>query len=337
MAASPTICWAAWAARCSEGTDPSALKAIVLVAGLLLAAPVAAQRSGVGSTVPCAVPMRWTVERIDGRFDLSADDALRAARDAARLWEGAVDADLFDISPTGGSPIYFEYDERQATVEARREREAILDGERKDVERRRGALEAASAEHDAALRRYQRQVEEHRSVVRAYNADAQRWSGREIPAEVEAEFERRRREIDETARELQAGQRALNQRSEEIRGEVDDFNGRVESLAQEERTFARDFPMTASESGTYDEMVTWENGRPVSVNRRIRIYQYSSHDELVLVLAHEMGHALGLGHARGEGAVMSEVFTTGVDIASVGSVTSVDIRLLGQRCPELVR
>lgn len=282
------------------------------------------------------MPLRWSIERIDGRFDLSVDRAVRAARDAAGLWERASRADLFDISSGAGAPIFFEYDGRQATVEARRGRETTLEAERRDIEGRRVALEATSDEHDTDLERYQRQVEDHRRAVQAYNDEVQRWSGRAIPAEVEAELERRRREIDETARALQARQRALNQRSEEIRREVADFNDRVESLTAEETTFARDFPVTASESGTYDETVTWENGRPVSVSRRIRIYQFSSYDELVLVLAHEMGHALGLGHARGGGAVMSEVFTTGLDIVPTGRVTSADERMLGDRCPELV-
>lgn len=280
--------------------------------------------------------MLWSVQRIDRRFDLSVDEALRAGRDAARLWGEAAGLDLFELSPSGGAPIYFEYDERQATVEARGEREATLDDRRADVEGRRGELEATSQEHDAALEQHRQRAEEHRRVVSAYNTDVQRWSGREIPAEVEAELERRRREIDDTARELQTRQGALNERSEEIRREVDDFNERVEALAEEERAFARDFPVTAFESGTYDETVTFENGRPLMVNRRIRIYQFSSYDDLVLVLAHELGHALGLGHATGGGAVMSEVFTTGVDIVSKGSVTPTDVRMLRDRCPELV-
>ncbi len=314
-----------------------------MLAGLLLAVPVAAQstrgapRSGLGSAVPCAVPMLWSVERIDRQFDVSAEEALRAARASAALWESASGTDLFEISFDGGAPILLEYDERQATVVARKEREEALDERRAEIERRRGALEAASDEHDDALARYQQQVEAHRRAVDAYNADVQRWSGQEIPPAVEAELDRRRREIDASAQELQTRQRALDQRSQVLRREVDDFNDRVTSLAEQERAFARDFPVTASESGTYDETVTWENGRPVSVRRRIRIYQFSSFDDLVLVLAHEMGHALGLGHAPGRGAVMSEVFTTGLDIVSSGRVTSVDERMLGGRCPELVR
>lgn len=244
---------------------------------------------------------------------------------------------LFDIARGGGSPIVFEYDERQATVAARGARERDLDRMRAAIEAGRGALESASTEHDSALRRYQSDVEEHRRAVRAYNDEVQRWNGREIPDTVEAELERRRREIDAVAEELQRRQRQLNRRSEEMGRDVEDFNRRVQELAEAQRDFARDFPATASESGTYDETVTWEDGRPVSVIRRITIHQFTGFEDLVLVLAHEMGHALGLGHAPGGGAIMSEVFTEGTDIVSTGRATDVDAGLLRVRCPGLGR
>jgi DNA repair exonuclease SbcCD ATPase subunit len=39
----------------------------------------------------------------------------------------------------------------------------------------------------------------------------------------------------------------------------------------------------------------------------IQIYGYKDEDDLAFVLAHELGHALGLGHVKGEGAIMSAV------------------------------
>ena len=42
-------------------------------------------------------------------------------------------------------------------------------------------------------------------------------------------------------------------------------------------------------------------------SQRIDIYEYSSHTELVRVLAHELGHALGLGHVGDAEAIMYKV------------------------------
>lgn len=50
------------------------------------------------------------------------------------------------------------------------------------------------------------------------------------------------------------------------------------------------------------------NGRVVSVRRTLTVGLFGSREELVLILAHELGHALGIGHVPAEGAVMAETY-----------------------------
>ena len=300
------------------------------------AGPIHAQRPASGSEVPCAVPMEWSIGRVDPRFGLTRERALRAARQAASLWEEAADEELFRFSAEAGFPVVFEFDERQAALQARSARVRALEEEEGGVEAERAELEEASRRLEAAGERYQRDLADYDRALRSYQADLERMRRKEeVPPDVRAELERRGAELDERARELRERQRELNRLSDEMRADVQRFNQRVGRLREDQSAFVRDFPTVAAESGTYDETVTTRDGRVVSVDRRIRIFQFAGDEDLVLVLAHELGHALGLGHAREGGAVMSMVIASGVDVTSAGRVTPVDAAMLSTRCPRL--
>jgi hypothetical protein len=71
----------------------------------------------------------------------------------------------------------------------------------------------------------------------------------------------------------------------------------------------------------------------VALQRAIDVYRFDSVDDLWLVVAHELGHALGLGHSASTGAVMSEEYRR-VDRA-VRDIQPDDLELLAATCPAL--
>ena len=90
--------------------------------------------------------------------------------------------------------------------------------------------------------------------------------------------------------------------------------------------------MDASQAGRYSEEGFTRNGRVEDVRRRIEVYRYESIGDLVTVLAHELGHALGLGHAGTQGALMSEV-STSADGDPPPILRPRDLAMLEATCP----
>ena len=88
---------------------------------------------------------------------------------------------------------------------------------------------------------------------------------------------------------LNADVEAFNRRAADLRQRADDYRARVERYNEA-------VPAEPVESGRYSYVP--------GEGRRIEVYRAASYDELVVVLAHELGHALGIGHVDEAGAVM---------------------------------
>jgi len=100
------------------------------------------------------------------------------------------------------------------------------------------------------------------------------------------------------------------------------------------RDFRERYGTVEGEAARYAEVVRTEGERVVVADREIRVYRFDGPSDLERIVAHELGHALGLGHVAGEGAIMSERLRLGSDVPSPSALHPADVALLREACVE---
>jgi len=245
------------------------------------------------TSATCPAPLAYSIGALDERFGLSREEALAAVAEAKRLWEEAVGRELFVHDPSAAFVVNFIFDERQRlTVEEHRLRE-VLDRKEDIHGEIREEYEGLLAQYRTLAGSYEEQVRSYETALAAHNAEVSRWNDEGgAPADV---YER-----------LEQEQAAFDKESVELRTLAETLNGVVEKINR------------LGEAG--NETVSEYNARVAEYNNRfhhereftqgdfyrerVNIYQFRDAAELHLVLAHELGHALTLGHVDDPKGIM---------------------------------
>ncbi|HKJ71353.1 MAG TPA: matrixin family metalloprotease [Gammaproteobacteria bacterium] len=267
--------------------------------GLLLAAAAPA------ATAACNGPLAYAVGDVDPRFGISRAAFQRAVADAARLWEAAAGRDLFERRPDADFRINLEYSEHQRTTERARDLDRSAASLGKKVDRARRRLEALRDRLHRRLRQWRHRLRALQADRRALNERVRTLNeqGGASPRQA-AELRDRRKELQRRASELQAGRDGM----ERLQGRVNELAVRANALVLRHNRQVRERDRLAGGGKKFHQGYYQRGG---AAGRNITIRQFSNRDRLRFALAHELGHALGMGHVEAPRAVMHAVYGRG--------------------------
>jgi len=267
----------------------------------------------------CPVPINYRLGVIDESFSITEAEAKDYIEQASEVWEGISDRDLFVYNDEADFTINFVFDERQETANqqtADRERLdniAIQNDEfRLQIDRLQTSFENQNTEFKVLKANYDERLVAYNNAVRQAND-----RGGATPAAFEV-LEEERAVLEAESNQLRTSSGELNQLAQQLNQLSTEGNRLVDLYNLEVQKY----------NNLYGEAHEFTQGD--YRGGEINIYKFSDEIELINVLAHEFGHALGIDHVEEPGALMYYLLNDELDQKPV--LTEIDIAAFQTEC-----
>ena len=246
------------------------------------------------SRSPCAKPMSYKIGSIDPRFSLEREEASSVVAEAVTVWETVYEQDLFLSDERSDFTIDFVFDERQKQLNEQAHAKSKL-VEMKDEQRN------IKERYDSLMREYDSLKSVYDSKLKNYNADLNSYNKKvdEYNEKGEVISEEEWKKIETWRSSIQDQSKDIADLSEKLERMIVDIN----LISDEGNNLIVEFNERAGEYNKYFG-VSREFTQADYKDGKINVYTFANKQELKLVLAHELGHALGIGHVDNPKSIM---------------------------------
>ncbi|MHB8830676.1 MAG: matrixin family metalloprotease [Patescibacteria group bacterium] len=271
---------------------------------------------------PCQQPITYSLGNFDTRFGISKATFLKAVEQAEAIWEKPIGRQLFTYVEHGGAlTINLIYDSRQAATVKLQNLGIVIRDDQASYDSLKAKFNATSATYqqkkaalDALIASYEAKKKIFDSEVAHSNAQ-----GGASPPEYQ-KLKQEQNALNSLADQITADELSLNQLVDTLNSMVSVLNRLAKTLNQKIVNFNG---IGLTSSGEFEE---GEYTTGLNLNE-INIYQFDNQPKLIRLLAHEIGHALGLPHIDNPQAIMYRL-NNGVN----EKLTADDLTLLKTQC-----
>ena len=270
---------------------------------------------------PCSEPIRYSLGTIDDGFKLTNEQFLENINQAAGIWSGALDKSLFEYDAEAVLKISLVYDYRQQSTDELKKLGLNIENTQESYNEIKASYQARKSDYELRKQALDAEIRDYEKKQNAYNQKVSYWnSNGGAPKKEYDALQREKVALDAQRAEITAQQ-------DQINALIDDLNSLVNAL----NLLAKNLNLNINEYNTvgtsrgsqFEEGVYVEE----SSGKRIDIFEFENQTQLIRLLAHELGHALGLDHVEDSSAIMYKL-NSGTNLSLAAS----DLTELVQLC-----
>ena len=243
--------------------------------------------------IPCSSPITYKIGTVDSGFGFSEAKLKTSLNTASKIWTKALDKDLFVYDKNGKVTVNLIYDNRQKTTQINTTLKADVDKTNKLAGSIKQEYETLMQDLNSKKEVYNAKLSTFETKQKQYSDQVDYWNSKGgAPADVYNSLAQERKALIDEQNIIEAERVAINNSADKINAFIEKYNLLVAN-ANDNIDVINQSAGQEFQEGTYDPNTD-----------TINIYEFSTQDKLTRVLAHELGHALGLDHNVNKDSIM---------------------------------